>query len=165
MDYKRNINKILSFFSLILVLGSCNYFEKQVPSEAELLEKRLKEINWNEVTVYPSVESCDSILDKEAKKECFFSFMTTLIQQKISPDSIQKATRIIDTIQVKVTVSPTAEITFEPLFKSDSLAYPKHKIDSLIQTRLTNFPKIEPAQKEGIPVKTEFILPVIIKLE
>ena len=159
------MNKILPFFSFLLLFGSCQYFEKRVPSEEELLQKRLQEIDWKEVTVYPSVASCDSILDKEQKKECFFSFMTTLIQQKISPDSISQPTRIIDTIQVRVTVSATAEITFEPLFKSDSLAYPKHKIDSLIQTRLTNFPKIEPAQKEGIPVKTEFILPVIIKLE
>lgn len=159
------MNKFLSFFSLITLFGSCNYFEKHVPNEEELLKKRLQEINWKEVTVYPSVESCDSILDKEQKKECFFNFMTTLIQQKISPDSIPISSRIIDTIQVKVTVSATSEITFEPLFKSDSLAYPKQKIDSLIQTRLTNFPKIEPAQKEGIPVKTEFILPVVLKLE
>ena len=159
------MNKILSFTSLILLLGSCQYFEKQVPSEEELLKQRLQEIYWKEVTVYPSVESCDSILDKEEKRACFFNFMTALIQEKISPDSIPQTTRIIDTIQVKVTVSANAEITFEPLFKSDSLAYPKHKIDSLIQTRLTNFPKIEPAQKEGIPVKTEFILPVILKLE
>ncbi|MDD2985116.1 hypothetical protein [Flavobacterium sp.] len=165
MDYKRNINKILSFFSLILLLGSCNYFDKHVPSEADLLEQRLKEIDWNEVTVYPCVASCDSILDKEQKKACFFTFMTTLIQQKISIDSLPQQARIIDTIQVRVKVSATSEITFEPLFKTDSLPYSKTKIDSLIQTRLTNFPKIEPAQKEGIPVKTEFILPVIIKLE
>jgi uncharacterized protein YqgQ len=159
------MNKILSFFSLLLLFGSCQYFDKRVPSEEELLQKRLQEINWKEVTVYPSVASCDSILDKEQKKECFFTFMTALIQQKISSDSISPRARIIDTIQVRITVSASSELTFEPLFKSDSLPYSKIKIDSLIQMRLTNFPKIEPAQKEGIPVKTEFILPVVLKLE
>ena len=91
--------------------------------------------------------------------------MTVLIQQKIAPDSINQKVKIIDTIQVKVSVYPNATISFEPLFLSDSLNYDKIKIDSLIKSRLTNFPKIEPAQKEGIPVKTQFILPVILKME
>ncbi|HQV35112.1 MAG TPA: hypothetical protein P5335_06885 [Flavobacterium sp.] len=159
------MNKFLSLLSFLFLLTSCQYFEKRVPSEEELLQQRLKEIDWKEVTVYPSVAECDSLLDKEQKKECFFNFMTVLIQQKIAPDSINQKVKIIDTIQVKVSIYPNATISFEPLFPSDSLNYDKIKIDSLIKSRLTNFPKIEPAQKEGIPVKTQFILPVILKME
>lgn len=136
-----------------------------MPSEEELLQKRLKEINWNEVTVYPSVAECDSILDKELQKECFFSYLTKIIHQKIAPDSLLINRRILDTIEVKVTVFPDSKITFEPLFASDSLTYDKQKTDSIIKARLTDFPKIEPAQKEGIPVKTQFILPVILKAD
>lgn len=157
------MNKFLSLFSFLFLLASCQYFEKRVPSEDELLQKRLNEINWNEVTVYPSVTDCDSILDKEQKKECFFNYMKVLIQQKITPDSMNQETKILDTIEVKITVSPDSKITFEPLFPSDSLAYDKQKTDSIIKARLTDFPKIEPAQKEGIPVKTQFVLPVILK--
>jgi len=136
-----------------------------VPSEEELLQKRLKEINWNEVTVYPSVAECDSILDKELQKECFFNYLSQIIHQKIASDSLKKNAKILDTIEVKVTVFPDSKIMFEPLFPSDSLAYDKQKTDSIIRARLTDFPKIEPAQKEGIPVTTQFILPVILKAD
>lgn len=159
------MNKFLSVFSFLFLLASCQYIEKRVPSEEELLQKRLKEINWNEVTVYPSVAECDSILDKELQKECFFNYLTEIIRQKIAPDSLQTSSKILDTIEVKVTVFPDAKITFEPLFPSDSLAYDKQKTDSIIRARLTDFPKIEPAQKEGIPVKTQFILPVVLKAD
>lgn len=159
------MNKFLSIFSLLILLASCQYFEKRVPSEEELLQKRLKEINWNEVTVYPSVAECDSILDKELQKECFFNYLTEIIHQKIALDSLPTSTKILDTIEVKVTVFPDSKITFEPLFSSDSLTYDKQKTDSIIKARLTDFPKIEPAQKEGIPVKTQFILPVILKAD
>lgn len=159
------MNKFLSVFSLLFLLVSCQYFEKRVPSEDELLQKRLKEINWNEVTVYPSVAECDSILDKELQKECFFNYLTKIIHQKIAPDSLLTSTKIIDTIEVRVTVFPDSQITFEPLFSSDSLTYDKQKTDSIIRARLTDFPKIEPAQKEGIPVKTQFILPVVLKAD
>jgi hypothetical protein len=73
--------------------------------------------------------------------------------------------KVLDTIEVRITVFPDSKITFEPLFPSDSLTYDKQKTDSIIKARLTDFPKIEPAQKEGIPVKTQFILPVILKAD
>jgi hypothetical protein len=155
--------KNIYFLIVFVFVTSCQYFDKQVPSEEELLQKRLNEINWKEVTVYPSVAECDSILDKDQKKACFFQFLSELIQHKITPDSLTVHASIIDTIDVKVTVSADSKISFEPLFTSDSTSYNKSKIDSVIRTRLVDFPKIEPAQKEGIPVKTQFILPVIIK--
>jgi hypothetical protein len=52
---------------------------KAIPSEEELLQKKLKQINWNEVTVYPSVALCDSILDKEIQKTCFFELLSEVI--------------------------------------------------------------------------------------
>ncbi|WP_026711738.1 hypothetical protein [Flavobacterium filum] len=159
------MSKFHSVFFLFFFLVSCQYFEKSIPSEEELLQKRLKEINWNEVTNYPSVAECDSILDKEQQKACFFNYLFTIIHQKMASDSLSTPTKIMDTLDVRVTIFPDATLSFEPIFKKDSVSYDKQKIDSLIKTRLTDFPKIEPALKEGIPVKTQFILPVIIKME
>ncbi|WP_276976115.1 hypothetical protein [Flavobacterium filum] len=159
------MSKFHSVFFLFFFLVSCQYFEKSIPSEEELLQKRLKEINWNEVTNYPSVAECDSILDKEQQKACFFNYLSTIIHQKMASDSLSTPTKIMDTLDVRVTIFPDATLSFEPIFKKDSVSYDKQKIDSLIKTRLTDFPKIEPALKEGIPVKTQFILPVIIKME
>lgn len=159
------MSKFHSVFFLFFFLVSCQYFEKSIPSEEELLQKRLKEINWKEVTDYPSVAECDSILDKEQQKACFFNYLSTIIHQKMASDSLSTPTKIMDTLDVRVTIFPDATLSFEPIFKKDSVSYDKQKIDSLIKSRLTDFPKIEPALKEGIPVKTQFILPVIIKME
>lgn len=159
------MSKFHSVFFLFFFLVSCQYFEKSIPSEEELLQKRIKEINWNEVTNYPSVAECDSILDKEQQKACFFNYLSTIIHQKMASDSLSTPTKIMDTLDVRVTIFPDATLLFEPIFKKDSVSYNKQKIDSLIKVKLTDFPKIEPALKEGIPVKTQFILPVILKME
>ena len=50
-------------------------------------------------------------------------------------------------------------------FPKDSVAYDTIKIDSILHARLLDFPKVNPAIKRGIPVKTQFVLPVIIKQE
>ena len=158
------MKKITGFF-FILLISSCQYFDRHVPDEDELLRKRLNEIDWKQVSSYPSISECEGILDKELKKECFFASMTRLIQEKLDVDTLAILYPEIDTIQVKVTVFPDSRLQFEPQFPKDSVAYDKMKIDSILKVRLSNFPKVEPAQKEGIPVKTQFILPVILNVE
>lgn len=153
------------FFLLIVILffNSCQYFEKQVPSEKELLQKELKSINWKEVDEYPTVADCEKITDKKQRQKCFFDVMSTLIQEKLNVDSLSIMYPELDTIEVKVTIFPNAVMKFEPQFPKDSVAYDTIKIDSILHARLVNFPKINPAIKRGIPVKTQFILPVILK--
>ncbi|WP_309614820.1 hypothetical protein [Flavobacterium sp.] len=149
----------------LLLLQSCQYFEKKVPNEKELLDKQLKEINWNEVDEYPSVTDCEKLMDANQRKQCFFEFLTATIQQKLAVDTLSTLFPKLDTIEVKVTVFPNSNMEFEPQFSKDSVAYDTIKIDSILRIRLVDFPKVNPAIKRGIPVKTQFVLPVIIKSE
>ncbi|MGC4040555.1 MAG: hypothetical protein QM710_07180 [Flavobacterium sp.] len=151
--------------ALLVLLQSCQYFEKQVPDEKELLNKQLKEINWNEVDEYPSVADCEKLTDAAQRKQCFFEFLTATIEQKLAVDTLATLFPKLDTIEVKVTVFPNASMKFEPQFPKDSVAYDTIKIDSILHARLIDFPRVNPAIKRGIPVKTQFVLPVIIKQE
>jgi hypothetical protein len=150
---------------VFLIFHSCQYFETPVPSEQELLEKELKSINWKEVDEYPSVVDCEKIEDKKQRQKCFFEVLTQLIQEKLSVDTLSILYPELDTIEVKVTIFPNATMQFEPQFPKDSIAYDKIKIDSILKVRLVDFPKINPAIKRGVPVKTQFVLPVILKVE
>lgn len=155
----KNIGITFLFFFIV----SCQLFDKEVPNETELLQQELQKINWSEVDEYPSVYACDTMQNKEAQKQCFFNYLSKEIQQKISVDSIQMLYPNIDTIQVKVTVFPDRTTIFETQHSKDSLGNDLKEIDSIIQDKLANFPPIEPASKRGVKVKTQFILPVIIK--
>jgi hypothetical protein len=161
MQFKKSIAILL-----ILICGtSCDYLRKTNPSKEELLEKELKTINWNQVDQYPSISECENIEDKTQRQQCFFEYLTSIIQQKISQDTLPLLGIDIDTISVKITIFPDATIEFEPQFPQDSVAYDKITIDSILKAKLEDFPRIIPALKRGIPVKTQFILPVILKQE
>lgn len=136
-----------------------------MPSEKLLLQNELKAINWNEVDVFPSVLACEKIEDKALRQQCFFDFLTQTIQQKLNLDTLTILYPELDTIGVKVTVFANSDVQFEPQFPKDSVAYDTIIIDSILRARLVDFPKINPALKRGIPVKTQFILPVILKVE
>ncbi len=102
---------------------------------------------------------------KQVVQQCFFEYLTQLIQEKLSTDTLSILYPELDTIEVRVTIFPNSKMQFEPLFPKDSVAYDTVKIDSILHARLVNFPTVHPAIKRGIPVKTQFILPVILKVE
>ena len=158
--------KLFSGLLFLFFLVSCQYFEKQVPDEKELLEQELKKINWDEVDEFPSVLQCDTIKDAEIKKQCFFDYMTQTIQERIGVDTLRIEYSKIDTINVKITINTDSSLQFETQYTNDSIALAdKTKIDSILMSRLSDFPKVEPAIKRGVKVKTQFVLPVIIKME
>lgn len=155
----------IALLLLVFTLQGCQYFEKNVPAKEDLLNKELKKINWSEVDEFPSIAGCDSIVDKEARKQCFFDYLTQAIQEKLATDTLKILYPNLDTIQVKVTVFPDARLKFEPYFSKSNMEYDTVKIDSIMQVKLADFPPVQPAIKRGIKVKSQFILPVILKLE
>ena len=160
------MKKTIQLLFLLLAIQSCQYFEKQVPDEKELLEQELKKINWDEVDEFPSVLQCDTIKDAAIKKQCFFDYMVQTIQERIGIDTLRIEYPEIDTINVKITINTDSILQFETQYTNDSIALAdKTKIDSILMSRLSDFPKVEPAIKRGVKVKTQFVLPVIIKME
>ena len=160
------MKKTIQLLFLLLAIQSCQYFEKQVPDEKELLKQELKKINWDEVDEFPSVLQCDTIKDAAIKKQCFFDYMAQTIQERIGIDTLRIEYPEIDTINVKITINTDSSLQFETQYTNDSIALAdKTKIDSILISRLSDFPKVEPAIKRGVKVKTQFVLPVIIKME
>ena len=160
------MKKTIQLLFLLLAIQSCQYFEKQVPDEKELLKQELKKINWDEVDEFPSVMQCDTIKDAAIKKQCFFDYMAQTIQERIGIDTLRIEYPKIDTINVKITINTDSSLQFETQYTNDSIALAdKIKIDSILISRLSDFPKVEPAIERGVKVKTQFVLPVIIKME
>lgn len=154
-----------TFILLILIafiLNSCQFFDKKVPSNTELLNKELKAINWKKVDEFPSVGDCEKIKDSNLKKQCFFEFLTQTIRYKLKSDSTAVNYPELDSINIKVTIFSDGILKLEPQFLQNTSTYNKIKIDSIFANILVDFPKIKPATKRGIPVKTQFMVSVNI---
>ena len=150
---------------LVSLLTSCQWRDKVKVNEELLLQEELNKIDWTQVDAYPSVDQCDSLLDEKERRACFFDFISTYIQSKLETDTLVGAFPSIDTLEVMVTVFPDSKITIEPNNTSDSLRFNAGKLDSILRIRFQDFPIINPALKRGVPVKTQFVLPVILKTE
>ena len=154
--------KIQICFSLtFLTLISC-VSDKKVPDPQELLRKELHTIDWTKVDEYPTVDACDSIIDKEENKLCFFSSVSSELKSKILQDTLVTQIKGLKEMNILVTITKDAEVSFE-CEPGDSIRYNVRFLNTLIQNKHENFTPIHPALKRGIPVTTKFVLPISLQ--
>lgn len=131
---------------LLIFLNSCQLFVEKQLTENQMLQKRLKEIDWTKVDVLPSFPACDLLKNKTDKKNCFFEFLQQKIVEKLTKD---KSVFESDSLQIQVLLDKNGAFQFFDSNKNPVL-------DSILQVKLANFPRANPAIKQGIYVKSEF---------
>ena len=155
----------LPILSLLFLLSSCQFFETEKISSETFYEERLKTIDWNDVTQYPLFSQCETMTEKSQQRTCFSDVIQGAIGNISGISTSVMHEEIDDTVWVHLEVSETAQLSVKQI-KMDSLTellFPlmregiTAKVDSLVL--------VEPAYKEGVPVKTEFSLPIVIQTQ
>ena len=131
----------------------------------EILNEELQTFNWNEVDEYPTFSSCDPSLTKVERKACFEATLTAHITAQLSEEKIVVTKELNDTINITFLISEIGELTVLEVKNTEWVKSQIPEIDNLLKRSLEGLPKILPAFKRGQQVKTEFNLPVIIKVD
>ncbi|MDT0558960.1 hypothetical protein RM697_09895 [Ichthyenterobacterium sp. W332] len=159
------MKRLGSLLFLFMVLNSCQYFEKKKVYSQDIYEEELKTINWNDVDQYPAFENCESVTIKQDRKQCFETTLTQYINTYFSNQNIIVSHDINDTLYLKLEIDKAGTIDVYSI-EADSLTRAHiPKLDSLVERNILALPKIYPAIKRGQEVNTEFLLPIVIKLD
>ena len=157
--------KRLIVILLSLHLFSCNYLNVKKTSTEEILNEELQTFNWNEVDEYPTFSACDSIDSKVEKQECFYKKISKHIATHLENQHFVVVNTVEDTIRLTFTISENGNPTITALEISDATLNELPEIKSQLINSITTLPEIYPALKRGQQVKTEFILPIIVKVD
>ena len=156
-------NLVLLAFA-VWVTGCKDIETKKVSSET-LLQEELKNINMNEVEEYPSFASCDSAEGQQAVYECFKTELAVNFQRQLSAKTIIVESELNDTIWLYLSISDLGDLKIEQTEIPDTIAKQIPQLERWLKDSLDSLPKIYPAYKRGIPVKTMFKMPVVIQVE
>ncbi len=155
--------KRFHFVFLLLLATSCQFFETEKVSSEEIYKEEIKTIDWKDVDRYPSFSNCKNSLEKPEQKDCFINTISSHLYQSINHEKMVAVREVYDTIKVNFEVGSDGKLTILEI-----------KMDTLLQKEFPNLEKwifqsidslqpVAPAYKRGIPVKTQFTLPVIIQ--
>jgi hypothetical protein len=158
----------MKLFKLLLVViccSSCQYFETEKISSDTFYEEELKMIDWTEVDRYPAFVVCDTLSEKAQQKKCFENELANHLQQGVKDQGVMAIQDVNDTIILSFSVSKEAKLSMIHM-QMDSLLQREfpHLKDSLLYS-LDALQLLAPAYKRGIPVTTQFTLPIIVKTE
>jgi hypothetical protein len=151
-------------YLLILLLAcSCQLFETEKISTETFYEEELQSINWKDVDQYPVFAACESLSEKEVQKQCFERTLTNHIHAAISRRKIISPYDLHDTVYVDFTVDKTGRLSVNE-FRIDSLtAHIFPNLREWILQSMDSLQPVAPAYKRGIPVRTDFKLPIAIQ--
>ena len=148
---------------LYVSFQSCQFFETEKISSETFLKDEIKSINWKDVDQYPIFLNCDTFTEKKQQKSCFESTLSAHLYQVINSENTMVTNELNETLVLDFLVDEKGKLAITSM-KIDSLL--KVQIPSLaanIIEGIKTLQPIAPAYKRGIPVKTTFKLPLVIK--
>lgn len=156
--------KNLTIFILILCLSSCDYFDKKKVNSQDIVNEELETFNWKDVDEYPSFQVCETSSSKQESKQCFETTLISHITANLSNEIIVVTENVEDTIMINFHISETGNLSVLNIKNKEATKEQIPNLDNLLTTSLDSLPKIFPAIKRGQQVKTEFTLPIVIKV-
>ncbi|MEH6406925.1 MAG: hypothetical protein V7767_06580 [Leeuwenhoekiella sp.] len=157
------MNKIL-FLMVLLALSGCKDIETKKVSSDTFLKEELKTINMSELDEYPTFESCDYLQNKEEKWVCFEQKLASNFYEYIQSQNLVFTQQLQDTVWINLAVSAKGEVIINRILIPVAITQDVPQLDGWLHQSLDSLPKIYPAIKRGIPVKTTFKLPVVIQV-
>ena len=153
--------KHLILIIILVVLTSCDQFNKKKIDTKEILDEELKSINWNDVDDYPTFTICDT---SDTKKTCFEDVLRNRMNDYLSKQNIIVTEDINDTILLKIHIDKKGNFTIKSIVSSELTKAQIPQLDSLLRHSFDSLPKIYPAIKRSQQVATEFNLPVVVTI-
>lgn len=154
---------LLVLISFLLL--SCEEFNTRKISSEEILIEETEDFNWHEVDQYPAFSECRNIIEVEAAKACFGNKVSQYFYSRLEAKQPVVTEALDDTLYLYLRISEKGTPAIDSM-EIDSLVLDQlPQIRSWLSQSVDSLPKIYPATKRGIPVKTTFRMPVVIKAE
>jgi hypothetical protein len=159
------MKKTLFLIFLCLIFVSCEEFKTRKISSEEILVEETRDFNWHEVDQYPAFSECRSITEVEAAKSCFGNKVAQYFYSRLEAKQPVVTEALDDTLYLYLKISEKGKPAIDSM-EIDSLVIGQlPEIKSWLSQSVDSLPKIYPATKRGIPVKTTFRMPIVIKAE
>ncbi|WP_339832542.1 hypothetical protein [uncultured Altibacter sp.] len=150
---------------LCTLFSSCRFFETEKISTETFYEEEVRTIDWQEVDQYPTFTECELETEKLQQKSCFERTLSARIYEYLYSKQMKALKDLNDTLFLDFAVNRNATLTVDTV-KIDSVIKAEFpKLEGWIQQSINAIQLEAPAYKRGIPVKTEFTLPITIKTQ
>lgn len=157
--------RFLVITAFIVVISCDQIPTKKIPS-SQYLEEEWKAIDLSQVEEYPTFETCKTIVDREELKNCFEQTVTKTFYKAFEEHTIIVNRELDEIIYVDFVVNEKGNYCIDSLKITQEIRMEIPQLEKWIHEAAKQLPiASKPAYKHGVPVKTRFKIPVILKVD
>ncbi|WGH77032.1 hypothetical protein P8625_07825 [Tenacibaculum tangerinum] len=119
-------------------------------------------VNFTKVDVSPSFTSCINLPVQE-KDACFREEIHKRIATSLQQYNFTTATNLNEEVVIKLLINKKGKFLVEKIIASKTIDSQLPALDSIIKLTIAKLPTVQPAMKRGVPVTTQYQLPITIK--
>ncbi|CAM1369132.1 conserved protein of unknown function [Tenacibaculum soleae] len=146
------------FVIMLFLFLSCDSFSKKTKKN-----NFNSVIDFTKVDISPTFKICNQLPINE-KKVCFYEEVTKRIQNSIATYKFITKETINETILIDLLVDKSGIFKLKEIKSSKKVMQQFPKLDSLLKNAINKLPQITPAFKKGIPVTTQYRLPLRVEV-
>ena len=122
-------------------------------------------ITWTEFDEFPSVKDCNSLNESNLIRECFESFLSNQILEKLDLSNVIINKPINDTLTISLLINNSGKVTISKINIPQIIIENIPNFEILLVNSIDSLPMVLPAIKTnlGIKVNSKFELPIIVK--
>ncbi|NND62698.1 MAG: hypothetical protein HKN48_05845 [Flavobacteriaceae bacterium] len=128
-------------------------------------EEEMNSIEWEDVDQYPAFSVCEQITEKPEQRECFTNTIKERLYLKLIDKNLSVNKDISDTVLIKFHISNSGKLKDKKIIMDSLLRAEIPLLEKWLVESIDSLPRLTPAYKRGIPVATEFKLPIVIQSE
>ncbi|GHC46869.1 hypothetical protein [Ulvibacter litoralis] len=157
--------KYIQIIILLVVTTSCQFFETEKVSTETFYEEELKTIDWKEVDQYPVFSECESTTEKNSQKGCFERTLSDHLRQSFRKHNAIALHDLNDTVRLAFSINNKGKLMVTNIVMPPSIETEFPLLQDWLLEGIDTLYPVAPAYKRGIPVATQFTLPIVIKTE
>ena len=148
--------------ALIFLLWGCQWFPSREKRTQKLVDEELASIDWNEVDQFPLFEACDESVSKDLQRQCFENTFLMHFSMTLQDFEFQTEQSLKDTLFIDFLIDSQGSITILDMDENAAIRKENPEFEGIVSRSLKSLPRLQPALKRGIPVATQFRIPLVI---
>ncbi len=155
----------LPYIGVALLIQACNWFTPKEVLRDQYVHAELQSIDWQSVDQFPLFNSCDETATKQSQQQCFERVLNEQLSEIISRMSMEEKLEISGSFSLSIQVNDQGDILLLDLindvFSEEITAY----LMTEISKEFSRIKQLRPALKQGMPVATQYQIPIEIHLD
>nr|WP_299030961.1 hypothetical protein [uncultured Tenacibaculum sp.] len=152
-------SRCLIFLISILLATSCDFFSYSKTGKLQAVDTI---VDFTRVDVSPAFSKCKNLLDA-AKANCFREEIHTRVANSLQEHQFVTDIGIDEEVVIDVLIDAEGKCRLKNITASETITEELPELENLIKSAIEKLPQIQPATKRGIPVVTQYHLPLKIQ--